>query len=1173
MYFDLFKKSLFLFSSALIPVCYADWTLGKKDGSSADFLISNYQWEYASYPFLKQNPNFDPVSGIYTIKVDKNGAMKVNAPRYAGSKYYRFWMPEDEVVTGLQLIWNEPADGERTLEVSLCEYKDRNGLPDDFRASLPDGQIVYFQIPKTEGRTVAKKELVWEASFKVKSGENRLLLEDVMNSRENYVVFDSITLVKSENSTQNPPVIELSTSKFGNLFHPGEELVINADLYNQLPDGLFSFTVKDWNGKTVHHGKQTLNSGANAIKILDQSFGYFRFEGVLQDKSGKVLALGNADNKTVLDYAFIATPDTASYPDSPYGFHGADLNSKLRLYRRGGEEINRFAMLAGFRWARLSLKYGMLQPEQDIQPKWEIFDKYVSMYEKYGMHVHLVIAHTPKWAATTEDGNWKNPIGQPVWAYTVPKLDLWKECVRKSVEHYKGRIKYWEIWNEPDFQSCFWFSGSPKDYADLLKVSYDAVKAADPDAQVVTGGFVNAFRFVAEMLTYLDGKRYYDFHGFHYSKNPPGYSYASWRSVLKDQFAAPFMNTEEAIRDGNAWPDDRRQAELLVKKLVREQANGVVRTFLFDPLSEGMDDERSLLHTNMSPRPAFVAMRTLTHHLEGYKFIGALPVDVGGEAYLFAKGNTPVLVAWANSGKLSFNVPARGNLKVYDLMNVSRTVQDGLVELDSLPVFIEGGDMEMLSLMARVVVKASPEFPHVVIGKSEKVILQFQNNSRERSTVKINIENKSALKISSAANELVLGPGKLSDLKLIIEAPSAMARAVCPVSVQMDYKSVSGKRWTSSLNLKINPLLVPPGMNLLSGGDFKTEDESIKFWSLMKGTEWIPKGGLDDASALRSKTTDDLSAASFSYKQHIQVLPGESYVLAGWARSALEGIEASSIVQYSLFDASGKLIYPLKPGGNLMGIKVSNDWRLYYDTINVSESDARSMSLYFCNLHKKKGEILWDDIRLVQLGGKVNEFKALWQSECRKTGKTPFVDGLLNDWDFSSPMRIYKDGKVLAEGALTYDSSSLYLAFKVNDDIFFQKKEGLGVYEGDAIEFAIDPDMDGKDYNEYSVALTEKGVQVYRRHCVLTQELMKSMYLGIVNEAEAVVVHKDGVISYEIKLPLESVYPLSLQSGAPFGFSWVVDDNDGAGRSFYEWSSGIANSKKPSEYGMIRVLE
>ena len=114
---------------------------------------------------------------------------------------------------------------------------------------------------------------------------------------------------------------------------------------------------------------------------------------------------------------------------------------------------------------------------------------------------------------------------------------VWADLVRATVTHLQEtfgaeKIKDWlfELWNEPDLPP-FWI-GSPQDYAQLLKVGYQAVKAADPNALVVTAGMapttelsqraVPDTRFIQSMYE-AGAKPYFDMLGAHGAgyKAPP----------------------------------------------------------------------------------------------------------------------------------------------------------------------------------------------------------------------------------------------------------------------------------------------------------------------------------------------------------------------------------------------------------------------------------------------------------------------------------------------------------------------------------------------------------------------------------------------------------------------------------------------------------------------------
>jgi hypothetical protein len=83
--------------------------------------------------------------------------------------------------------------------------------------------------------------------------------------------------------------------------------------------------------------------------------------------------------------------------------------------------------------------------------------------------------------------------------------------VRKWVTRYKGRIKYWEVVNEPNF------SMGPQQYADVIKRVYPIVKEIDPAATVMGPGGIDlgwyAALYDAGGGKYLDVVSIHDYEG------------------------------------------------------------------------------------------------------------------------------------------------------------------------------------------------------------------------------------------------------------------------------------------------------------------------------------------------------------------------------------------------------------------------------------------------------------------------------------------------------------------------------------------------------------------------------------------------------------------------------------------------------------------------------------
>lgn len=100
-------------------------------------------------------------------------------------------------------------------------------------------------------------------------------------------------------------------------------------------------------------------------------------------------------------------------------------------------------------------------------------DKAVAYHEKYGIEILGILAAAPEWAT--------GPPNFEAWPGKLPGSDHfedWANYVSKLVSRYKGRIKYWEVWNEP--------YGLPADfYFELVKKAYVAAKRARPGVQIV----------------------------------------------------------------------------------------------------------------------------------------------------------------------------------------------------------------------------------------------------------------------------------------------------------------------------------------------------------------------------------------------------------------------------------------------------------------------------------------------------------------------------------------------------------------------------------------------------------------------------------------------------------------------------------------------------------------
>ncbi len=201
---------------------------------------------------------------------------------------------------------------------------------------------------------------------------------------------------------------------------------------------------------------------------------WLRFFGFLL---GAALATAACIGGRFTPWADLPAARPISAPDSPFGVSmAAGVNDPaipvaLELAAEAGI---RWLRVAGTEWSRVEPHRGEFD--------WRAADRLINLARNLGFEVVVPLAYVPEWASGA-------PQYLPAGARTkAPPRDLhdWEAYVEAVVSRYRDRVRYWQVWNEPDLAG-FW-PGTAHQYAELLAVTYRAVKRVDPDAYVVFGG-------------------------------------------------------------------------------------------------------------------------------------------------------------------------------------------------------------------------------------------------------------------------------------------------------------------------------------------------------------------------------------------------------------------------------------------------------------------------------------------------------------------------------------------------------------------------------------------------------------------------------------------------------------------------------------------------------------
>ncbi len=162
-------------------------------------------------------------------------------------------------------------------------------------------------------------------------------------------------------------------------------------------------------------------------------------------------------------FALAPRPVSAA-ADSPYG---------VDIHAPSGDELTLDldrVQAAGIGWVQVVVVWPYVEGQPGVYD-WSVYDEIVAAAEARHLEILATILYTPAWA--TNDPTWTG----------VPDVAAWTDFCRQAAARYKGSIRYWGIWNEPNLTE-FW-AGSRQQYiGGLLIPGADAIHAGNPDAKV-----------------------------------------------------------------------------------------------------------------------------------------------------------------------------------------------------------------------------------------------------------------------------------------------------------------------------------------------------------------------------------------------------------------------------------------------------------------------------------------------------------------------------------------------------------------------------------------------------------------------------------------------------------------------------------------------------------------
>jgi len=175
--------------------------------------------------------------------------------------------------------------------------------------------------------------------------------------------------------------------------------------------------------------------------------------------------------------------------------------------RRSLEKVSALMQEAGVGWVRTDFLWEDIEPSKGVF-KFTKYDTIVDVVDRHNIKILGVLHYSTGWASSC--GKWNCP---------PQDTRLFINYVKKVISRYKDKVKYWEIWNEPD-SSTYW---NPQDglksYCAFLKEVYLAAKKIDPDCKILNGGLAGGLSSVNKLYD-SGAKGYFDILNLHSFENP-----------------------------------------------------------------------------------------------------------------------------------------------------------------------------------------------------------------------------------------------------------------------------------------------------------------------------------------------------------------------------------------------------------------------------------------------------------------------------------------------------------------------------------------------------------------------------------------------------------------------------------------------------------------------------
>jgi polysaccharide biosynthesis protein PslG len=286
---------------------------------------------------------------------------------------------------------------------------------------------------------------------------------------------------------------------------------------------------------------------------------------------------------------------------------------------------------SGAAWVRIGADWAQIEAEPG-KWDWSSFDRPVLAAQRHGLNILGILHYTPGWAQLG--------VPDPANDKRSPDPSEFGEFAGAAAARYRPLITTWEVWNEPNVKQFFAPKPDVPLFAEMLRASYSAIRAQEPQATVIVGGLaasddngtnISPATFVRELYA-LGANRYFDAIGVHPYSFPELPTSPSPHNAFRNMSAVREIMNANGDSGKFIWPtefgaptgsarrsvSEEKQAEIIeigLSELERMPNVGPVFIHtLSDRIGDPRDEEQSfgILRVDGSPKPAFDVIRHYT---------------------------------------------------------------------------------------------------------------------------------------------------------------------------------------------------------------------------------------------------------------------------------------------------------------------------------------------------------------------------------------------------------------------------------------------------------------------------------------------------------------------------------------------------------------------------------